>query len=254
MIHFARLSFLLCILLAVILMMPPKAFPELLCSDGETAVYKTKIDRKGKISGWVAETKARYQPMQWSQKIQITPDGIIWRRSEQHIGGGKEEMAAVIREESQVRVVSWMSTLLSPAGKQESRLDVDFTDQSLKYPADMIPGPVIPFLLRGADLKSMGVEHEVRIWWGPKSFSRAAWVVKGKEKITVPAGTFECYVIKGKIIIDHEGFVSDLLQKIMPRFYFYLTVEPPHYMVKFIMPNPGGDTHTDMLIRFAPGK
>jgi hypothetical protein len=254
MIPSARSTFLLCILLAAILMMSTEAFSEQLFKDGETAVYKTKIDRKGKINGWAAETGARYQSVQWSHKIEITPEGIIWRRSEQYIGGGKEEMTAIIKEEPQVRVVSWMSRLISPAGMQESRLDVDFTDGSLKYPVDMVPAQVIPFLLRGADLKSTGVEHEAHIWWGPKAFSRASWVVKGKEKITVPAGTFECYVIKGKILIDYEGFLFDLLQKIMPRFYFYLTVEPPHYMVKLIMPNPGRDIHTDMLIRFAPGK
>jgi len=254
MIHFARLSFLLFSLLAAILMMPQKAFPKPPCSDGETAVYKTKIDGKGKISGWGAETSARYQPAEWTQKIQITPDGLVWSRSEKQIGGGKEEMVAIIRGESQVRVVSWMSTLISPAGKLESRLEVDFTDPSLKYPADMFPGLVFPFLLRGADLKSMGVVHEARIWWGPKSLSRASWMVKGKEKITVPAGSFECYVIEGTVLIDGKGFVSYALQRLMPKFYLYLTVEPPHCMVKFKQSNPGGDIQTDMLIRYAPGK
>ena len=252
--NFLRLSLLFCILLAAILMMPLEAFSMPPCSDGETAVYKTKIDRKGKLSGWAAETSARYQPKQWTQKIQITPEGILWRRSEQHIGGGKEEMTAVIREEPQVRVVSWVDTLISPSGKQESRLEVDFSDPSLKYPADVIPSPVVTFLIRDLDLKSTGVEHEARIWWGPKAFSRASWVVKGKEKIVVPAGTFECYAIRGKIIIEGDGIVTELLQKIMPGFYFYLTVEPPHYMVKLIMPISGGDTQTDMLVRFAPGK
>ena len=251
---FSRPSLIFCILLAAILMMPLEAFSRIPCSDGETTVYKTKIDRKGNLSGWAEETSARYQPKQWTQKIQITTDGIIWRRSEQHIGGGKEEMTAVIGEEPQVRVVSWVDTLISPAGSQESKLEVDFSDPSLKYPADMIPSPVVTFLIRDADLKSTGVEHEARIWWGPKAFSRASWVVKGKEKIVVPAGAFECYAIKGKIIIEGEGLVSELLQKIMPGFYFYLTVEPPHYMVKLIMPIPGGDTQTDMLVRFTPGK
>ena len=250
----ARLSFLFCIILASVLLVPLKGFSGQLFKDEETAVYKTKIDRKGKSSGWAEETSARYQPQQWTQKIQITTDGIIWRRSEQHIGGGKEEMTAVIGEEPQVRVVSWVDTLISPAGSQESKLEVDFSDPSLKYPADMIPSPVVTFLIRDADLKSTGVEHEARIWWGPKAFSRASWVVKGKEKIVVPAGAFECYAIKGKIIIEGEGLVSELLQKIMPGFYFYLTVEPPHYMVKLIMPIPGGDTQTDMLVRFTPGK
>jgi hypothetical protein len=252
--HFWRLILLSCIFVVAVQMVPYEALAARLFRDGETAVYKTKIDRKGKVSGWAIETGTRYQPVQWSQSIDITPDGIIWRRSEQHIGGGREEMTAVIKEEPLVRVVSWTSTLISPAGRQESRLEVDFTDGSLKYPADMVPAQVIPFLLRDADLKSTGVEHEAHIWWGPKAFSRASWKINGIEKIHVPAGIFDCYAIKGKLLIDDEGFVAEVLQKIMPRFYFYLTVEPPHYMVKLIMPIPGRDTHTDMLIRFTPGK
>ncbi len=231
-----------------------QGFAGRLFADGETAVYKTKIERKGKLSGWAEETRARYNPQQWTQKIEITGDGIIWRRSEQHTGGGKEEMTAVIREDPQFRVVSWTDTLISPAGRQESRLEVDFTDPSLKFPADMNPAPVITFLQRGADLKTTGVVHESRIWWGPKAFSRVSWTVKGKEKITVPAGTFECYSIRGKIIIEGKGLLTELLQKIVPGIYLYLTVEPPHYMVKLIMPISGGDTQTDMLVSFAPGK
>lgn len=233
-------------------MMPQKAFPKPPCSDGETADYKTIIDGKGKFTGWGAETSARYQPVEWTQNIQITQDGLIWSRSEKHIGGGKEVMVAVIRGESQARVMSWMSTLISPAGKQESRLDVDFTDPSLKYPEDMFPGLLFPFLLRGADLKSIGVVHEARIWWGTKSVSRVSWIVTGKEKISVPAGSFECYVVEQTVLIDGKGFVSYALQRLMPKFYLYLTVEPPHYMVKSKQFNPGGDTQTDMLIRFAP--
>jgi hypothetical protein len=252
--NFSRPSLFLCILQAAILSLPPAAFARIPCSDGETSVYITKIDRKVKLSGWAAETSARYQPQQWTQNIQITPDGIIWRRTEQHIGGGREEMTALIREKPQVRVATWVDTLISPAGSQESRLEVDFTDLSLKYPANMIPAPVTPFLQRGADMNSRGVEHETRIWWGPKAFSRATWVVRGKEKVTVPAGTFECYAIRGKIIIEGEGLLTELLQKIMPGLSLYLTVEPPHYMVKLIMPVAGGDMQTDMLMRFTPGK
>lgn len=252
MIYFARASFLLFSLLFAILIMPQKVFSKPPCSDGETADYITKIDGKGKITGWGAEVSARYKPVEWTQKIQFTQDGLIWSRSEKHIGGGKEVTVAAIRGESQVRVLSWMSTLFSPAGKQESRLDVDFTDPSLKFPEDMYPGLLFPFLLRGADLESIGVVHEARIWWGPKSVSKASWVVTGKEKITVPAGSFECYVIEETVLIDGKGFVSYALQRLMPNFYLYLTVEPPHYMVKFKQSNPGGDIQTDMLIRFTP--
>jgi hypothetical protein len=250
----ARPSLISCLLMAAVLTMPMSAFCRIPCSNGETAVYKTTIDRKGKLSGWATETSARYQPLQWIQKIQVTTEGIIWRRSEQHAGGGKEEMTALIREEPQLRVATWVDTLISPAGSQESRLEVDFTDPSLKYPANMIPAPVTTFLQRGADLKSTGVEHETLIWWGPKAFSRATWVVRGREKITVPAGTFECYAIRGKIIIEGEGLLTELLQKIMPGLTLYLAVEPPHFMVKLIMPVAGGDMQTDMLVRFTPGK
>jgi hypothetical protein len=249
-----RPVFLLFFLLAACLTITEISYAGQLSTDGETAVYKTMIERKGNSGGWADKSAARYKPVQWTQRIRIIPEGILWSRTELLNGGGKNEMTAVIRERPQIRVVSWTETLTSPSGAQESRLDADFTDPSLKYPADMAPAPVFPFLARSTDLKSSGVRHEARIWWGPKAFSTTLWEVVGIEKITVPAGTFKCYVIKGKILIEGDGFISDLIQQIVPRFYIYLTVESPHYMVKLIMPTPGRETQTDVLIGITPGK
>lgn len=251
----ARLTLLLAGLYAALTVLPPAPFPKPACKDGETSFYKAKvIGQKGKINGWGAETTAKYQPAEWTQKLRVTADGIIWSRSEKLIGGGRREFEAALKGDVQVRVVSWLDTFLSPAGKQESRLEADFTDPTLKYPPDMFPIYLLPLLLRNIDLNAIGVEHETRLYWGPMGFSRGLWRVLGKKKITVPAGIFNCYEVEGKILIDDEGVLADTIEKFLPKYYYYLTVEPPHYMALFKAPIPGRETLTDELIKFTPGK
>jgi len=59
--------------------------------------------------------------------------------------------------------------------------------------------------------------------------------VVGTERVTVPAGTFECY----KIEVDPTGFIGFLSDIFLPRIFMWHTVAPPHYWVKYQGPDEG---------------
>lgn len=59
--------------------------------------------------------------------------------------------------------------------------------------------------------------------------------VVGTERVTVPAGTFECY----KIEIDPTGFLGLLSDIFLPRIFMWHTVAAPHYWVKYQGPDEG---------------
>jgi hypothetical protein len=59
--------------------------------------------------------------------------------------------------------------------------------------------------------------------------------IVGTERVTVPAGTFECY----KIEVDPTGFVGFLSDLFLPRIFMWHTVAAPHFWVKYQGPDDG---------------
>jgi|GEM_PF-6742495 len=235
-------------------MAPPKLFPRPPVGNGEVAEYKTVVKgEERQTRGWSAQTAKRYQPAEWTQSVRVTGDEIVWTRSEKLEGGGRRVMKCVMRGKSRIKAISWTDTFYSPAGKQETKIEQNFTDPSLKYPADMIPMFILPFLLRGADLND-GLIHEARFWHNPMSFSRGTWRVLGKKTITVPAGKFECYEVEAHILIDEAGLIARTLQRMLPKLYYYIDVNPPHSMVRFQIQIPGREMICNELVKFTPGK
>ena len=60
------------------------------------------------------------------------------------------------------------------------------------------------------------------MWKMWKSYARFL----GEEKVTVPAGTFDCYKLK----IAASG---GLIRRFTSRYYFWFAKEPPHHFVKY---------------------
>ena len=59
--------------------------------------------------------------------------------------------------------------------------------------------------------------------------------LRGKERITTPAGAFECY----KVQLVPELGVLNVLRSFAPKAYFWFTVSPPHFWVRYEGPETG---------------
>jgi hypothetical protein len=62
--------------------------------------------------------------------------------------------------------------------------------------------------------------------------------VQGRERVRTPAGQFECY----KVEIQPGLGVLKLFGFLIPNAYFWFTVEPPHYWVRYEGPENGRGT------------
>lgn len=101
-----------------------------------------------------------------------------------------------------------------------------------QYP-DGYNGVILVFSLRGFPFGRQE-EVELRItpafypgiplwaWKMWKSYARSL----GEERVTVPAGTFDCYKLE-------VAASSGIIKRFTSRYYFWYTKEPPHHFVKF---------------------
>lgn len=110
-----------------------------------------------------------------------------------------------------------------------------------RYP-DSYDGMVLPFSLRGFPFGKRG-QVELRItppfkptlptwaWKMWKSYVRSL----GVEKVTVPAGTFDCYKLE-------IAASSGIIRRFTSKYYIWFAKEPPHHFVKFQRENGSGIT------------
>lgn len=62
----------------------------------------------------------------------------------------------------------------------------------------------------------------------PKLY-RVTLAPRGRERIRTPAGTFDCYKVE---MIPHLGLLG-MFRPFVPKTYFWFTVEPPHFWVRY---------------------
>ena len=64
--------------------------------------------------------------------------------------------------------------------------------------------------------------------------------LRGKEKIKTPAGAFECYKIE---LVPQLGILN-VVRPFAPKAYFWFTVSPPHFWVRYEGPEAGPSSST----------
>jgi len=106
-------------------------------------------------------------------------------------------------------------------------------DKKIKHYPDGYNGVILPFCLRGFPF---GEQKEVKLRLTPPCKPETplwAWkmwksYVKflGTEKVTVPAGTFDCYKLE-------MGASGGLVKRVTSKYRFWYAKEPPHQFVKY---------------------
>jgi hypothetical protein len=160
--------------------------------------------------------------------------------------GGERKQAKYIIDKSDLRLI-WAHVIREGKdGRSEATIEVTgdrqclvhnhnnkSKDKKIDHEPDGYNGMVLGFCLRGfpfesqteVDLKlTPPFRPEIPLWawkmW--KSYVK----LLGEEKVTVPAGTFDCY----KLEVAASG---GLIRRFTSEYYFWFTKEPPHRFVKY---------------------
>ncbi|MFC1713738.1 hypothetical protein ACFL6S_08720 [Candidatus Poribacteria bacterium] len=110
---------------------------------------------------------------------------------------------------------------------------------------DGYDGTVLPFSLRGFPFET---KKEVKLnltppfkpgvpFWAWRMWKSYAKLL-GTEKVTVPAGTFECYKLE-------VGASGGLIKRVTSKYYFWFRNEPPYQFVKY--QDEDGKTVTELM-------
>lgn len=134
----------------------------------------------------------------------------------------------------------YTESVYSHSGKMIRQQFADYEDPVYSdVPPLTITTHVITYWLRGVDFEpGKSAEFYLRLLGdSSQPWRMHARVGEEIEQVTVPAGTFECY----RVIIDPDykhflgkwAWASIIIKPLVPDFFIWYSVEPPHPMVRF---------------------
>ncbi len=125
----------------------------------------------------------------------------------------------------------------------------DTESQSVSLPPHAIGAEILATELRGLPDQPGQQMRFVLLTMGGKTIGMLAKIV-GRQRVTVPAGSFECYKVE-LAPSGVAGLVADLL---MPKMHMWYTVAAPHIWIKYQGPEggPGSRQIVRELVRFSP--
>ncbi len=100
--------------------------------------------------------------------------------------------------------------------------------RSLKIPSDTLAADGIAGALRSLPFERSG-PVEVHLLSNEPKLYQVSFEIRGQERVRVPAGEFQCYKVE---LVPGLG-VLNLFRFAIPKAYFWFTVEPPHYWVRY---------------------
>lgn len=171
---------------------------------------------------------------------------------------GERKQAKYIIDKSDLRLIHAHVVEQTREGKFEMTITVrsgrqymvsefknKVSKKDIEHPSDGYNGITLPFYLRGFPFgKQKEVEPQITV---PVLPGKPLWVwsmwgskVKfiGEEKVTVPAGTFNCY----KLEVSAGNWV---IKRVTSKYYFWFMKEPPYRFVRF--QDKDGDNITELL-------
>jgi hypothetical protein len=201
--------------------------------DGEYSLWRKTSKEEGK--------ELEFAKVTWHKKeidgkpvYEITED---W---------GEDKQASYILDRSDMRLIRGEVVRNTEDGRSEVTIKVegerqylvhkfkdDTDDKKIDYHTNSYNGVVLQYSLRGFPFET---EKEVEIRITPPFSPRVPlWIWKmwksyaklvGEEKVTVPAGTFDCYKLE-------TAASGGIIRRFTSEYYTWYTKEPPHYFVKY---------------------
>ena len=211
--------------------------------DGEQIVWR--VTKEGR--------KPRFSVVTWNVRdrdgrpvYEITADS------------GERKQANYIIDKSSLRLIALHVLRNDHRGRSDIAIEVnegrqylgyDFNGKrggrDIEYYENSYNGMILPFSLRGFPF---GKEKKIKLRITPPfkpGLPLWAWKMwksyvkfRGVEKVTVPAGTFDCYKLE-------VAPSSRLIRQFTSKYYFWFTKGPPHCFVKY--QDKGGDSVTELM-------
>src|SRR5262245_30639264 len=120
--------------------------------------------------------------------------------------------------------------------------------QSLKAPTDTLAVEGIAGVLRFLPFEGAGALPAHMLTNEPKLYT-VTFKVRGKEKVRTAAGEFECYKVE---LVPQLGVLS-VFRSLVPKAFFWFSVAPPHFFVRYEGPENGpGTPDVIMELKNAP--
>lgn len=158
-------------------------------------------------------------------------------RAEKLSGGHTNYYTYIFTDFAPFRFVAFEKRMQSPNGRVVKKEISYFDDPIYRFPADLNHFFSIPMTARGLEFK-LNAHNDLQIWFSSHFTPwRMDILVMGREQVTVPAGTFDCWKVRVEpnleSILHKWAWIARLLKPFIPNFYYWFAVKPPFPVIKF---------------------
>jgi len=158
-------------------------------------------------------------------------------RAERLSGGHLNYYTYIFRISQPFRFVAFSKKVESTTGRIVHDEITYFDDPGRPFSEDLNHFYSIPMTIRGMDFPAHE-KNDLKIWF---SSHFTPWkmdvTVKGKDRVTVPAGTFSCWRVEVtpdlKAIMQRWYWIARILKAWIPSYGYWFSQEAPHLLVKF---------------------
>ncbi len=215
--------------------------------DGEVRVFKsyyaTKRDRPN-MKSWLMRAAVAFAPESYTGEIRWQGEGegrqFVYTRKAKLNNESTADLTFVFDTSPDFRLRSFRNVVLAPDGTKLRDVYYDYTEPSLRYPDKTFQVFVGDMVLRSSDL-AVGVRLPWNVWLSPFNVFPFRFRVTGEETITVPAGTFECYKVMGRLVPEGLTDITGIiLSKIIGKYYFWVEKGGSHGVVRVRWPLSSG--------------
>jgi len=207
--------------------------------DGEKLVYKVGLETTEE------KTESFVSPREEVTKVtqiitRFTKNGKPYYRffrAEQLAGGQINYYTYIFTDFAPLRFVVFEKRMRSTNGRVVKKEITYFDDPEYTSPPDLNHFFSIPMTVRGMKFEPDAM-NGLQIWF---SSHLTPWkmnvIVEGKESVTVPAGTFECWKVRVepdlKAIFKNWYWIARMVKPWIPDFYYWFAAEAPYPLVKY---------------------
>jgi hypothetical protein len=158
-------------------------------------------------------------------------------RAEQLAGGQINYYTYIFTDFEPFRFVVFEKMMQSTNGRVVKKEITYFDDPAYTSPPDLNHFFSIPMTIRGIEFRP-ATRNDLLVWF---SSHLTPWkmnvIVEGKESVTVPAGTFECWKVRVepdlKAIFKDWYWIARMVKPWVPNFYYWFADEAPYPLVKY---------------------
>lgn len=200
--------------------------------DGETTTYRGVVD--GTEQGTGTHTVEHDGDDAYRQRISIAVgDGGVGYAMESRFARVRGTLLA----ESYRMETTWRGERVAlEEGRFRDVKVLQFGGEVKAYPRGMSPLLGCGVALRGLEWER-GFERDLTLWLANTAFWDVHVVVEGREKVRVPAGSFDAWKVRVTPSVEEVSAQLDrMVQPLIPPFVLHFHAEPAHRLLRFEFP------------------